>query len=231
MGIGGGPISYGTPDHPRRCKGTSRRRKARGDPDPRCRRWAARGYDYCKKHNGGTRPLINMGKRNTYSNRVGATLQARLAELAEEPPHERHSLQNEVDVMRLAASEALAIFDLVCIQEADKSSAGLKANAASVVKDAMQSVALVVEKAAKVRAISQSTIDLEFLDFVVGQVQRIIERHVTPISLDAVDRIVNELNEIALPDRLHKKAAPAAARQIREAMSAMDQSIPKDESA
>lgn len=206
-----------------RCKGISRRRKKRGDPDPRCKRYASKGSAYCPIHNG-NRPRFYV-KRNHYSSRVGPTLKAKLAELAEAAPHERHSLENEIDVMRVAAVEAIAIFEKVCIVEVDKTSDGLKAMATSCVRDAMQSVAMMVEKAAKVRAISQATVDLQFLDFIVGQVQKIIERHVTPISLDAVDRIIADLNEIALPDRLHKNTAPAAARQIREAMAAMDDTI------
>ncbi len=170
-------------------------------------------------------------KRNHYSKRAGPTLKAKLAELAEAAPHERHSLESEIDVMRLAADEAMQLFELTCITKADTTSASSKAIALSLVRDAMTGVGVMVEKASKVRATSQSTVDLQFLDFIVGQVQKIIERHVTPISLDAVDRIIDDLNDIALPDRLHKNTAPAAARQIREAMRAMDDTLSEEQSA
>lgn len=164
-----------------------------------------------------------MKGRLLYTKRVGDTLKNKIKELAEANPDERISLDAEIDVMRITAEQALVMYDAACVTEADKSSPATKAMAVQLLRDSMTAVADIAQKAARVRQISQSTLDLEFLDFMVNQTMRIVQEFVEP---DRWQEVKERIKEIQLPDRQHLNAAPAAAGDIRSLIAQADESIP-----
>ena len=147
------------------------------------------------------------------------------------PPDERISLESEIDVARVLAVASIACFDKVCVQgdtgTADEETAQvMKAQATVAAREAMIFVAGIVDKAAKVRSLSQGTIDIELVGYIIHQVQAVIERHVTPVDKSLVDRIVADLNLIRMPDRQHAEAsADDRAADVRALMAEMDTTV------
>ncbi len=227
----GGPPPDG---HPRRCQGLNRYLSARAGKGIQCGRWALVGRSYCRQH-GGTQERLktNVAARRWYSKHAGSALRAKLDEMSNAPPDERISLESEIDVARVLAVQSIACFDKICVQgetgTADEETAMvMKAQATVAAREAMSFVAGIVDKAAKVRSVSQGTIDLELVGYIVHQVQSVIERHIVPLKDGHAlcDRIVADLNAIRMPDRQHAETtADDRAAEVRALLGEMDMSV------
>lgn len=227
----GGRVPEG---HVRRCQGINHYLTERNGKPTQCGRWAIIGRRYCKRHGGAERRRKpGVAARRWYSKHAGAALQAKLDEMRNAPPDERISLESEIDMARVLALQSVAIFDKVCVQgetgTADAETARtMNAQATIACRDAMSFVAGIIDKAARVRASSSGTVDLELMGYLVHQVQAVIERHIVPLEGGHAlcDKITADLNAIKLPDKQHHSAtAEERAIEIREALHAMDLSV------
>lgn len=215
--------------HYARCQGTKRH----SDPPRQCSNWRETGTDFCKYHAANGRKSLHRKKHTAhdmkrYSKGLSQTLGARLQELADEKPQARHSLEDEIDVARVLAERALKTFDQVCVEQADSTSPTAKGLATQLARDSMTHVADVVLKAAKVRAVSREVVDLEMLDYLTKEVEKVLMRRLEQGSVprDVVDGILEELKAIEMPDRSSSKGGRAEAQQVLAALSEMESAVP-----
>ncbi len=187
-----------------------------------CGRWAVTGRRYCKRHNGAHPQFHRTCMAGYYSVNAGPALKAKLEELAQSSPGDRMSLKEEVDFVRMLALEAVALFDAALVSTDD----GTKARAAACARGAMESVAGMVEKAARVRSVAQDTIDLEQVDYIVAQVVQIIERRVARVNKELADEIMADIADIKMPDVQHRDSR-AIAEDVVQTLRAMNGTIPE----
>tara|TARA_R110002096_G_C14661938_1_gene728472 strand:- start:62393 stop:63148 length:756 start_codon:yes stop_codon:yes gene_type:complete len=230
LGHGGQP-----PDgHVRRCQGINRYLTEKNGKPTQCGRWALKERNYCTRHGGSQRRYKkSVAARRWYSKHAGDALRGKLDEMRDAPPDERISLESEIDMARVLAIQSVAIFDKVCVQNETGTStheqaAVLRAQATIACRDAMAFVAGIVDKAARVRSVSDGTIDVELVGYIVHQVQAVIERHITPLEggKALVDKIAEDLNDIRMPSAQHgEKSADERAADIRNSLKGMDLSV------
>lgn len=162
-----------------------------------------------------------MEFKNRYSRNVGPRLQEKLEELANEDPMQRNSLRAESDLARALASSAVHLYDKA--EETDDER--LKIRAAANMREQLETVSRLVEKAAKVNSLTGGAINVEFLDFITSQVMLIIEKFVVPLpgGKDAVDEIAGAIKKIRLPEKGVDTMTPERRAQlIRTKMAEMD---------
>lgn len=208
------------PAHPSKCKGFKRRTVP---PQP-CGLWGEKQRGgYCKWH--GRRLPSFRNKTLFYNNNASVALRDKLKEVAAQPEL-RHNLSAEIDIMRVTAQEAVRLYDITCIQNADNKavSAEMKAKATANVKQAMQDISAIVMNASRIRAMDQTTVEIEAINYVVSQVVQIIEKCV--IDEHAKIAIKEEIREIRLPQTGNKTGAQAAAEDIRGALAEMEETVP-----
>ena len=218
--------------HPHSC----RARLRRSNPPVRCRRWAKNGFLYCVQHApricGRRKNQLSRTQKNLlsfYSARAGASLKERLEAMSKQEPGKRHSLADEVDLARLTCEQAVKLFDAAHFG-AIPATPETQAAAQSVLRGALDHVSEIVAKAARVRAVSLDTVDVEQLHYIVEQVVIILEDEVAAISRDAVDRVTARMRNIKLPER-RGTGGPGAqdlARMFREAAGVIEQSVVSD---
>jgi hypothetical protein len=223
-----GPANGYPPDE-MRCKGISQTKRKAGLPYPenRCIKWAtvASNHRYCRTHGGSKnrKRTYKAMSQNSYSKYVGPNLQAKLKELSGISPAERNSLKDEVDFTRILATESLACFDASMAEGVPDS---MKVKASMIARNALESVAKMVERAAKVNALSEKTIDFEYIDFVTNQFTRIVERHVSEFGQDVIDKINEDIKAIKLPDRLNADLTEDQRRdKLRKMLEDMEGSV------
>lgn len=204
--------------HPRRCQGA-----IRGSNPPRqCTQWAMRGRHYCRCH-GGKMPRYKRRNSLSYRDSAGEELRKKLDRFANLGPDKRYLLQEEVDLARVMAERYVKLFDKVCIQGQGDVDASMKAKVSAQTMDAIQYVADIVSKAAKVRQVLDFVVDIEHIDFIVEQVSVIIEEFVPE---ESVRKLINErLGKIKLPT--NKEAARLRAADVRAALEAMEELVPE----
>jgi len=220
--------------HVRRCQARNEFLTKQEGKNIQCGRWARRERNYCGRHGGSHgRYKMTYGRRLWYSKHAGASLRERLAEMRNAPPEDRISLDAEIDLARVLAEESVKIFDKVCIEGDTGTMKGheralMQAKATGACREALAFVASVVDKAAKVRASSDYTVDVEHIDYIIHQVQMIIERFVIPLKngKDLCDKIAVAMKDIKLPDTQHSpQSAEERAAAVRVALGTMDKSI------
>tara|TARA_R100000152_G_C6769237_1_gene195002 strand:+ start:403 stop:900 length:498 start_codon:yes stop_codon:yes gene_type:complete len=158
-----------------------------------------------------------------YTRRAGQKLKDALTELKEQSPDERHSLADEIDLARLLAERSVRIYDATVIE--GQGSDDLKASATAGLRASLNHVTDVVSKAARVHAVSNAVIELEHIDYIVQQVNRIIEEEVADVDKALADRVVERIAGIKLPEKRDEADADETARRIRESLSDMDNTI------
>lgn len=131
---------------------------------------------------------------------AGDALKARLEEVAGD---RESGLDGEVDLARVMAVRALQIYDRVCIQdpkEGEKTpSDQLKAMAVEGMRGALEFVTSIVERRAKVSAITGRFIPVEQIGFMVQQVMDAIEKVVAPVDPVLARQVCAEIEQIKLP--------------------------------
>lgn len=157
-----------------------------------------------------------------YSRRAGPTLKARLEELREANPSERHSLADEVDLARLIAERNVQIYEAAVLE--NKGSDELKAEASACLRAALNHVSDLVSKAAKVHAVSNSVIELEHIDYIIAQMTRAIEEEVAEYDRVLADRLIDRLGKIKLPEGRATEAEDTA-HAVREALKNIEESM------
>ena len=222
------------PNHPRRCQAANAFLTEKEGKPIQCGRVAIKDRDYCARH-GGKQPSYNkaVSQRRWYSKHAGPTMRAALEELAAAPPDERISLEAEIDMARLISVEAVGMFDKICVQGLTGGATGddaiaLQIKAGQACKDALTFVSNIIDKAAKVRATSQGTIDVELVGYIVHQVQAVMERHITPLpnGKELIDAIAISLKGIKMPNVQHGTQSPEdKATEVRSMLRQMDLTV------
>ncbi len=163
-------------------------------------------------------------------------MKAKLEELAAKPPDERLSLLEELDMARVLALENVQMFDVVCVQGntgtfEGAEAAALQAQVSRATREAMLFVASIAERAAKVRATSEGTIDLELTDYLVHQIQAVLEYRLANIKNGPkiLKKIAEDIKQIAVPKRMHG-ASPMVesderAAELRARLAEMDTTV------
>lgn len=131
------------------------------------------------QHRGGA-SRATVGSLNImtlYSRAAGGALKAKLKEVAESA-ETRLKLDEEVDVTRVTALQAVKIYETVCLDEESGATDATKAAATAAVRVAMQEVADIVVKANRAQTSAAGMVALEQIDYVVQQAARIIEEEV-----------------------------------------------------
>ena len=173
------------------------------NPPIRCGYPALKGRDFCQQHGGrhkkGAGKFTVKDNLAIYSRHAGTLLRERLQELAKLSPEERHSLSEEIDLARALAVKSLKMYEAV--HSSSKATPDMKILVGNQLQKALDFVSRVAVAASKVRAVSQSTVDVEQLDYIVRQVTRIIEEEIADYDREMADRVVNRLRDIKLPDR------------------------------
>lgn len=208
--------------------------KRRSNPLQRCGKYCVVGYRRCLSHaphlykKGRLQHRQRKDLKGYYSRTAGVELKKRLEELASDDPSRRHSLQEEIDLARIASTRAVALFEAACLGTT-KASEEAQHLALAGVRRAIDHVTSVVSAAAKVRSISLETVDVEQLDYIIDQVVMILEEEVLPVAgREALDAVTMRLRTIKLPERRTRNGAAdptAVAKMLRDAAGGIEASV------
>lgn len=187
--IGGLP----DPDDPKRCIGTIRHGLNAGE---RCKHYAAQGSNRCRFHGG----HLRKSKRpsNLYTRGASQKLQELLTQFQEDAD-ERVSLSSEIDAARLLAERAMRAFDETHFGEkAGSYRDELKVAARAQLRESLSHVASLIEKHAKVMALSEGTFSPEQVAQITNKMARILEKYLIPQHQELFDAIKAELDELTV---------------------------------
>jgi len=136
-----------------------------------------KGSTLCPQH-GGYRKLtaVKRGVSRFYSQALGPKLKERLESFLNQPNHTQLALYEEIAISRAAANEALKLAFAVFELPEKKSTNNARALAAQAVQQAMEHVASLVEKAAKIEAHAGDKVSIQTIDLFVAQMAQIIMR-------------------------------------------------------
>lgn len=131
-----------------------------------------------------------------YSKNAGPQLRALLEELASRGD-ERLSLAGEIDASRALSLQAFKLFDAAT--SSDKASIETRLAAASHLRSSMEAVGDLAVRAARIAALSNETVRVEAIGWVVEQVAAVIDRVVREERPDLADAAVEAIKGIKLP--------------------------------
>jgi len=137
----------------------------------RCRKWALKGRDFCQFH-GGRREVVSEKGLGKYGRHLGKTLRAQLAELASSPHHEQVELYEELALTRLAALDAIKLWEAAQKSKVDET----KALAVSCLHDAMTRVREMCLAVTRIEKDSEDKVSLRVVDLLILQVVRAVHR-------------------------------------------------------
>lgn len=209
--------------HVRRCQGRSPRFSKQAGYDVQCVNWALKDSNRCGRHIKDKKHYYKASMAGYYSMNAGPLLKAKLEQLAAQAPQDRQSLSDEVDFVRMLALESVALFEATI----ESGKADLQSRAAAIARGAMESVATMVEKHARVKATSESTIDLEQVDYIIAQIVRIIEHRVAAVNKPLADKVIADISDIRMPDTQHSATDPRdIAHDVIATLKLMKGSVP-----
>lgn len=130
-----------------------------------------------------------MARKSFYTTHATKKFRETLQEYQEQEA-DRLSLESEIDVARTLAERAIFCFDQTHFGEKEASfSDEIKATARAAVQRALENVSSLIERHAKVAALSKGTFNPEQVDQIFMQILRIIDRHVVdPKEQDLIRR-------------------------------------------
>lgn len=166
-----------------------------------CRKYANVGQHYCRFH--GRRLKLSSAPRSLYSLRATEKLK-QLLERLESAPDDRKSLADEIDVARAFATEAVALADrAVNSTNPDGTpkqiAESVKVTAIKIAQEALTHVALLIEKHAKVTAMSDGTLDATQVRALLDQVVRCVQQRVT--SEEEREALLADIEAVNVPRR------------------------------
>lgn len=175
--------------HPRRCQGRSHQTRLQ------CRRYALTGNVYCAVHNRRVK-VFSVASKNIYALRASKKMKALMDEIASNPD-ERMELAGEIDATRAFAAEAIE----TCSAVIDKPNIGLesKVTAIKLAQEALNQVSVLVEKHAKICALTDGLLSPSQVDAVIKQVTEIVANNVNDEALK--ERILDQLADVIVPKR------------------------------
>lgn len=175
--------------HERRCQGRSLRTRGQ------CKRYALIGSHYCPVHNRRVK-VFSVASKNIYAIRTSKKLAA-LVEEIEKNPDERMQLAQEIDMTRAFATEAVATASAVL--EKDSMSLDAKVTAIKLAHESLNEVSALVEKHAKICALTDGLLTPSQVDAVIKQVAEIVTAQVSDESVR--EKILDQLAEVIVPKR------------------------------
>lgn len=180
---------YPPDGHPRRCQGRSHAHRGQ------CKRYALIGNIYCPAHNRRIK-VFSVASKNIYALRTSKRLSALVAEI-EKNPDERMQLAQEIDATRAFATEAIATAS--AILEKESMSLESKVTAIKLAHDSLAEVSNLVEKHAKICALTDGLLSPSQVDAVIKQVAEIVTAQVSDESLR--EKILDQLAAVIVPKR------------------------------
>lgn len=137
-----------------------------------------------------------MASKNIYALRTSKRLSALVAEI-EKNPDERMQLAQEIDATRAFATEAIATAS--AILEKESMSLESKVTAIKLAHDSLAEVSNLVEKHAKICALTDGLLSPSQVDAVIKQVAEIVTAQVSDESLR--EKILDQLAAVIVPKR------------------------------
>lgn len=174
-----------------------------GELKRRCNKHAVLGRKFCHFHGGkaptGRRLKWKRGRVSAYySKHLGKSLAAAFDAQLRRAPSELLSLYEEIGVMRVAATQALALASVAF--DNPQAGAASKAAAAQLVMDAMSQVAGLVERAAKIESMSEDKISIKSGIRLIDQIIRILHDVLGDENNDVIKLISEKINaEVRVP--------------------------------
>lgn len=139
-------------------------------------------------------------KRENY---YGKRLAPKLTELVNlsrgDTPTERLSLQDEVDMMRVIATKQLD--KVLATALSDTADLQVQLAAIELSKKTLSDVALMVDKAARVRALATDAATVDDIEFVMNQVVGIIQSVVLPVDPILAQTVITQIENVKMPNR------------------------------
>lgn len=136
-----------------------------------------------------------------YSKSLGPTLHKRVKELAGLPLTQQSNILEEIQVARAVSMEAVQIAS-VALDDSnkDKVTDAERAVAIRCVMDAMSQITVLVERLAKIEALSEDKLSLKAVDAFVLQIVRIIGEELGQGHIEAAERIHQRImNDVRIP--------------------------------
>lgn len=162
-----------------------------------------------------------------FRHKTSGLLSELLKDVAESSPTERVSLQEELDLSRILALRALALFNEFVLPESSSASYSVKKEITEQATKAVEMVAELALKATKIHALHRDTLDFEQLEYVVTAVSRIVSTHLNVPGISQIqrDQIIAAMKNIRLPERSSRKASHVhdTAAELRRALKEMDE--------
>lgn len=202
------------PDDPQKLQSTLPGRVGAGRCQARMRKHAGRqcgqravaGKKYCKYHGGRQPPIYwkhRLGKSMAgfYSKSLGPTLHGRVKELAGLPLTQQSNILEEIQVARAVAMDAIQLASVVLDESnRDKVTDQDRVLATRCVMDSMNQISILVERLAKIEALSEDKLSLKAVDAFVLQITRIIGEELGHTHVNIAERInARILNDIRIP--------------------------------
>lgn len=175
--------------HARRCQGRSHVHRGQ------CKRYALIGNIYCPVHSRRIK-VFSVASKNIYALRASKRLNALVDEI-EKNPDQRMQLASEIDAARAFSMEAIETASLVL--EKPGINVESKMTAIKLAHEALAEVSSLVEKHAKICALTDGLLTPSQVDAVVKQVAEIVAAEVADEKVR--QRILDSLASVIVPKR------------------------------
>jgi hypothetical protein len=136
-------------------------------------------------------------------NGLGTNLQKLLDDAKALPPHEKYSLQAELDIARINMRDCLSLYSENVVDRKDGKVASMEMRLL-IGNLMMKSATMVAEIAAKATAVMErntALVDHEQLAYILGRVTAVLEKHLELFPDEIREGIKADLGDIRLPPR------------------------------
>lgn len=136
-------------------------------------------------------------------NGLGVNLQKMLDDAKAMPPHEKYSLQAELDIARINMRDCLSLYSEEVVDRKDGKVASMQMRLL-IGNLMMKSATMVAEIAAKATTVMErntALVDHEQLSYILGRVTATLEKHLELFPEEILRDIKADLNDIRLPPR------------------------------
>lgn len=194
------PEAFGAaaPDgHPRRCQAKRR-------DGEQCRTFALHFHSFCGFHHRKSgRARRDRNWMSWYGRQAGSKLREALDEMRRDGG-ELHDLSEELVAARLLCERSFVLFERSCLgPDAEKISMDLRALATAQARESLSHVAALVERSAKVRALSTSVIQPEDIQLIADEMVATTLRvlRAAGVSEQVQDDVSKAVADMPLPKR------------------------------
>lgn len=138
----------------------------------RCRKWRLKGYDYCEFHKKGGLTVQGRVRKlpPLYRYKLRESLQDKMIELMGEDPREALNLFEELALMRIAAGQAVTLFDKAHDVEDEGKRLELLMSTASLMGGCLKEVQSMCESAARVESQGKDKYSIHSMKVIIDQI-------------------------------------------------------------